>query len=51
MKKTYETPVAEKVEFQYQEQVVASTGQCVSQWVNIGTTDCESGNKHLVNLN
>lgn len=45
MKKTYETPVAEKVEFQYQEQVVASTG-CVSKWVNEGVFECTDGNKH-----
>ena len=31
MKKTYETPVAEKVCFDYQEQVVASSSECY--WV------------------
>lgn len=42
MKKTYETPVAEKVTFQYQEQVTASGGQtCTNQWINIGDTTCQ----------
>ena len=51
MKKQYETPVAEKVEFQYQEQVVASNSTCSSSWVNIGIFECTEGNKHLENLN
>lgn len=43
MKKTYETPVAEKVTFQYQEQVTASgtTKDCTSQWTNIGDSTCQ----------
>ena len=49
MKKVYESPVAEKVTFQYQEQVVASNGSegCTSQWVNYGDGSCTSGNAHL----
>lgn len=42
MKKTYETPVAEKVTFQYQEQVTASGGvNCTNQWTNIGDDTCQ----------
>lgn len=39
MKKTYETPVAEKIAFQYREQVVAASA-CVSRWENIGADGC-----------
>lgn len=43
MKKTYETPVAEKVEFRYQEQVAASASasSCISAWINAGAGHCE----------
>ena len=51
MKKQYETPMAEKVNFQYQEQVVASNAACSSAWVNIGLLECTEGNKHLQYLN
>lgn len=46
MKKTYETPVAEKIEFRYQEQVAASisTISCIPVWINIGETVCEKDN-------
>ena len=50
MKKTYETPSVEKVEFKYRDQVVVASG-CVDRWVNIGETECTDGNKHLENLN
>ena len=40
MKKFYETPVAEKVTFQYQEQVTASGATCTNQWTNIGDDTC-----------
>ena len=41
MKRTYETPAAEKIAFQYQEQVVAASSQsCTSQWTNIGDATC-----------
>lgn len=43
MKRAYETPVAEKVSFRYQEQVAASTSSdCISAWINAGTYHCES---------
>ena len=38
MKKTYETPVAEKIEFCYEDQIVASSSLgpgCVYQWSNL----------------
>lgn len=48
MKKTYVTPEAEKIEFDYQEQVVAASSEtCDSRWVNVGQYDCEDGIKHL----
>ena len=41
MKRNYETPVAEKVTFQYQEQVTASGATtCTNQWTNIGDDTC-----------
>ena len=44
MKKTYETPNAEKISFQYQEQVVASNAdKCDSAWVNVGDGSCDNG--------
>lgn len=49
MKKTYETPVAEKVEFRYQEQVATST--CISVWMNEGVNSCTDGNSFLKPLN
>ena len=46
-KKTYETPAAEKMMFNYRDQVVvASNGKCQSVWVNIGDDFCAEGNKH-----
>lgn len=48
MKKAYETPVAEKIEFQYQDQVVASA--CLDVWVHIGATSCTEGNAHWEHL-
>lgn len=50
MRKPYETPVAEKVEFCYSDQVVAS-GACISQWIYTGAFSCTDGNKHLQYLN
>lgn len=50
MKRTYETPSAEKIAFCYQEQVAASSGidgsngQCFSVWINIGDDGCKRGN-------
>lgn len=49
MKKAYEAPVAEKIEFQYQDQVVASA--CQSAWINLGAVSCTEGNAHWEYLN
>lgn len=44
MKRMYEKPTAEKVEFNYREQVVASGGTiCQYVHVNEGMGKCESG--------
>ena len=52
MKKTYETPNAEMISFQYQEQVVASNADnCPDVWVNIGSGSCTDGNPFLGKLN
>ena len=50
-KKTYETPEAEKIMFDYRDQVVAASQNCQSVWVNIGVSSCTEGNKHLEHLN
>lgn len=49
MKKKYVTPVAEKIEFCYSDQVVASGGndKCISVWVNAGDDSCVDGNQYL----
>lgn len=50
MKRTYETPNAEKISFCYQEQVAASSPSvepCISVWVNSGDNSCTSGNSYL----
>lgn len=49
-KKNYETPEAEKIMFNYRDQVVAASG-CKSVWVNVGPSSCIHGNKHLQHLN
>ena len=46
MKKVYETPTVEKVNFDYKNQVVAS-GQCYYR--NVGDAQCESGEYILQN--
>ena len=51
MKKSYETPSVEVVEFKYRDQVVAASGGCTNQWVNIGDDSCTEGNKHQAKLN
>ena len=44
MKKTYETPNVEVVEFNYSDQVVAaSVGKCVTQVTHAGESSCTSG--------
>lgn len=50
VKKNYETPEAEKIMFNYRDQVVAAS-QCLSVWVNIGDGSCTEGNKHFEHLN
>ena len=45
-KKSYEKPEAEKMMFNYRDQVVAAS-TCQSVWVNVGDSTCESGNSHL----
>ena len=50
VKKTYETPEAEKIMFNYRDQVVAASQGCLSVWVNIGAGSCTEGNKHLEHL-
>lgn len=51
VKKTYETPEAEKIMFNYRDQVVAASQGCLSVWGNIGASSCTEGNKHLEHLN
>lgn len=48
MKKKYVAPVAEKIEFCYSDQVVASGGseKCELIWVNIGPNHCATGNQY-----
>lgn len=45
IKKTYEAPMAEKVEFHYSDQVVASgvnpMSSCMPIWINFGLFGCE----------
>ena len=40
MKKSYESPTAEKVDFQYKDHVVASN-QCLERWTFRGDNFCE----------
>lgn len=51
VKKNYETPEAEKIMFDYRDQVVAASQGCQDVWVNIGVSSCTEGNKHLEHLN
>ena len=52
MKKIYETPNAEKISFEYQEQVVASNVKvCIEKWTNvapIGIGSCTEGTPEFV---
>ena len=48
MKKTYETPNAEKIMFQYRDQVVAASGKCTSKWENIGDNGCPEDKQEWV---
>ena len=50
-KKIYEKPTAEKMMFNYRDQVVAaSTGTCEDRWVNVGENSCTEDNIHLEHL-
>lgn len=49
-KKNYETPEADKIMFNYCDQVVAASN-CESVWVNQGATSCTEGNQHYEYLN
>lgn len=48
MKKTYETPSAEIVKFQYRDQVVVASGTCQGKWINSGENSCTEGTPDLV---
>ena len=50
-KKTYETPHAVTMKFNYRDQVVAASKECESVWVNIGENSCTDGNQHYEQLN
>lgn len=49
-KKNYETPEAEKIMFNYRDQVVAASQGCTDVWINIGYYSCEDGNRHHEHL-
>ena len=51
MKKTYETPEATKMMFNYHDQVVAASTQCIDVWINTGEGSCTDGNAHYERLN
>lgn len=51
VKKNYETPEAEKIMFNYSDQVVAASSNCQKVWVNMGYDECTEGNKIQVYLN
>lgn len=51
VKKNYETPEAEKIMFDYRDQVVAASQTCADVWANIGVSSCTEGNKHFEHLN
>lgn len=46
MKKTYETPSVEVVKFQYRDQVVAASGNCIEQYINQGDGQCDNQELH-----
>lgn len=51
VKKTYETPKAEKIMFNYRDQVVAASQTCHDVWINIGALSCTDGNRHHEHVN
>lgn len=50
MKKNYETPEVEKIEFKYRDQVVTASGGCRDRWVDTGVGSCTEGNKHYEHI-
>lgn len=50
VKKNYETPEAEKIMFNYSDQVVAASSNCQKVWVNIGDYGCTSGTQTEIYL-
>ncbi len=52
VKRNYQTPEAEKIVFNYRDQVVAASGgdKCVDRWIYQGTFSCTEGNQHLEHL-
>lgn len=50
MKKTYSTPVAEKIEFRYREQVVASQVSliCTQEWFNLDSKEVAGCSHQIV---
>lgn len=52
VKKNYETPEAEKIMFNYRDQVVAASSgdKCMDRWVNQGLYSCTEGNKHYEHI-
>ena len=53
MKKEYTAPEIEKVEFNYREQVVASSttpSTCIDVWIHSGQGSCTDGNSYLESL-
>ena len=51
MKKTYETPVAEKIEFCYEDQVVASSGENCIAYILTGSGSCPYENQIPIKYN
>ena len=52
VKKNYQTPDAEKIVFNYRDQVVAASGgdKCVDRWIYQGTFSCTEGKQKLEHL-
>lgn len=52
VKRNYQTPEAEKIVFNYRDQVVAASGgdKCVDRWIYQGTFSCTEGNQHLEHI-
>lgn len=52
MNRTYEKPEADKISFNYRDQVVAASAgdKCVDRWIYIGDNSCTDGNQHLEHI-